>query len=66
MFNKKKKNHTTTIVLGSIGFVMGLGAAFLFGTQKGEKYRNQIGEFSADFLDTVGDGFKEMKKSLLK
>lgn len=64
MLNNKKKDHTTTAILGGLGFVLGLGAVFLFGTDRGRKYRQQIGEMAADFFDTVADGCKEIKKNL--
>ncbi len=64
MLNDKKKDHTTTAILGGLGFVFGLGAVFLFGTDRGKKYRQQIGEMAADFLETISDGCKEIRKNL--
>lgn len=66
MSRRKKKDPTVAAILSGAGFLLGLGAVFLFGTKRGEKYRKQIGEFSADFLDNVADGCKEIKKGLLK
>ncbi len=60
---KKKKDPTTSLILGGVGFILGLGAVFLFGTKRGKKYRNQIGELTADFLDTISDSLKEIKKN---
>lgn len=65
MFGKKKKKDPgAAIILSGIGFVAGLGAVFLFGTKRGEKYRKQIGEFTADFLDSIAESCDEIKKSL--
>ncbi|HEX9654544.1 MAG TPA: hypothetical protein VGA99_12620 [bacterium] len=64
MLGKKKKNQTTTVLLSGLGFVLGLGAAFLFGTQRGKKYRDQIGEFTADFFESIADGCKQIRKDL--
>ncbi|MFQ5865011.1 MAG: hypothetical protein ACE5IW_07270 [bacterium] len=68
MFNRKKKKKapTAAAVLGGLGFVLGLGAVFLFSSEKGKKYRNQIGEMTADFLETIADGCKEIRKNLSK
>jgi len=63
MIGKKKKDPTTSLILGGVGFILGLGAVFLFGTERGKKYRNQIGELTADFLDTISDSLKEIKKN---
>ena len=62
----KRRDPSAVAALGSLGFVLGLGTIYLFGTERGEKYRKQIGEFSADFLDTIADGCKEIRKSLSK
>ncbi len=61
---KKKKDPTAALILGGLGFVLGLGAMFLFGSEKGRKYRNQLGELTADFLDSIAEGCKEIKNSL--
>jgi hypothetical protein len=66
MIFKKKKDPTTAAFLGGFGFVLGLGAVFLFGTDRGKKYREQIGEMTADFLETIADGCKEIKKNLTR
>jgi hypothetical protein len=63
MPGRKKKDPTTSLILGGVGFILGLGAVFLFGTERGKKYRNQIGELTADFLDTISDGLKEIRKN---
>lgn len=60
----KKKDHVTAALLGGLGFVLGLGAVFLFGSKRGKKYRDQIGEMAADFLETIADGCKEIRKNL--
>lgn len=62
----KRKDPTIVAILGGLGFVAGLGAAFIFGTKKGEKYRRQIGQLGADFLDSIADSCKEIRKSLSK
>ncbi|MFQ5751312.1 MAG: hypothetical protein ACE5HI_04885 [bacterium] len=61
---KKKKNPAKVAILGGIGFVLGMGAVFLLGTERGKKYRNQLGELTADFFDTIADGCREIKNNL--
>ena len=63
---KKRKDPTMGLVLGSIGFVLGVGAVFVLASKKGEKYRKQAGEFTADLLDAISDGFTEVRKNILK
>jgi hypothetical protein len=63
---KDKNDPTMALILGSIGFILGVGAVFVFGSKKGEKYRKQAGEFSADMLDAISEGCREIKKSVLR
>jgi len=63
---KHKKDATMAMIMGGIGFVLGIGAIFVFTTKKGEKYRKQAGEFTADLLDAISDGCREIKNSVLK
>jgi len=58
------KNVTLSATLAGIGFLLGLGGVFLFGTRRGEKYRQQLGEVTADFLDCIGEGCQEIRRSL--
>jgi hypothetical protein len=63
---RNKKDPTLSLILGGAGFILGMGAVFIFATRKGDKYRKQLGELSADFLDAVADGCQEFRKSVLK
>ncbi len=62
--SEQQKNTTLSATLASIGFLLGIGGVFLFGTTRGEKYRQQLGEFTADFLDSIGEGCREIRKTL--
>lgn len=64
--SRKKKQPGMGMIMGSIGFVLGVGAVFVFASKKGEKYRKQAGEMTADLLDALSDGCNEIKKSVLK
>ncbi|MFQ5604684.1 MAG: hypothetical protein ACE5HS_15545 [bacterium] len=62
--NQKKKSPTGAAILTGMGFLLGMGAVFLFGTERGKKYRIQLGELAADFLDSIAEGCQELKDNL--
>lgn len=63
---KRKRDPVVAAILGAAGILVGLGVTFLFASKKGEKYRTQMGEFAADFLDHMGDGFRNLRDTFLK
>jgi len=60
----KHNNTALSATLAGIGFLLGVGGVFLLGSRRGQKYRQQLGELTADFLECVAEGCGEIRRSL--